>query len=99
MPKLASTPPHPSASALWANCVERVGGLCESIGQLGRLTHSQKGGVMPMGKNASVSHTLYHFLYSAFSHKIFTHLSLLSGSLYTLSTWPINTTTTYINKY
>jgi hypothetical protein len=98
MPSAPSTLPRRSANELWVSCVKAVCVVCEARGKTSELSHSPISQVKAVCKNSRVLHGLYHFCTQHFPTYFFVNLPLFSGMFSTLSTAPINITTTYINK-
>lgn len=88
----------PSASLLWVCCVKRVQDAWEVFVQVYGLSHRPLCIQKSTWTKPTVLHGLYHFCtqrFTTFSNQI---LSLLFARFSTVSTQPINITTTYINN-
>lgn len=88
----------PFASQAWESCAQRVGGLCERLGQASSLAHSRLRAVLAVGINSWFLHGLYYLFTHRFPTLFQPFLPLFGGKFSTLSTAPTITTTTYINN-
>lgn len=89
---------HLTAKNVWVACVQVVGGVWAVLVQVMNLSHNQNTHRFYTQDSRGFVHGLYHICTQRFTTAFGTKSPLLASRFYTLSTQPINITTTYINS-